>query len=234
MDQITTFTIFRLSGWTNKLFALKSMARFVPACKGVDGLEFIKLMGSGGGDGFSVLPNLEQYTLLCVWKNERSAESFFKDSPFYQEYLDHTNAHQTIFLRTTMAHGLWGGQKPFASDPSVYHEDKVVAVLTRATIRWKDMIRFWRDVPPVSKSLQDNAHSPIFAAGVGELPFRYQATFSIWENSTLMKEFAYKTKFHSDMVYKTRKVGWYSEELFARFLPYKSEGDRLVRIPMEM
>ncbi|MEY3420243.1 MAG: hypothetical protein RIR48_523, partial [Bacteroidota bacterium] len=30
MDQITTFTLFRLSGWTNKIFALKSMAGFVP------------------------------------------------------------------------------------------------------------------------------------------------------------------------------------------------------------
>jgi hypothetical protein len=234
MNQITTFTIFRLSGWKNKLFALKSMARFVPACNGVEGLEFVKLMGSGGGDGFSVLPNLEQYTLMCVWKNEKSAQSFFSDSEVYHEYLDHTTAHQTIFLRTTMVHGLWGGQNPFASDASVHEEDKIVAVLTRATIKWKDMIRFWRDVPPVSKSLHDSAQPPLFAAGVGELPFRYQATFSIWENSTLMKEFAYKTKYHGDMVSKTRKVGWYSEELFARFLPYKSEGDVLVSIPFEM
>jgi hypothetical protein len=232
MDQITTFTIFRLSGWTNKIFALKSMARFVPACKDVKGLEFIKLMGSGGGDGFSVMPNLEQYALICVWENEESAHSFFRHSVVFQEYLDHTTAHQTIYMKTTMVHGLWGGQVPFAPNPAIYQEDKLVAVLTRATIRWKDMIRFWRDVPPVSKSLRDSSLSPLFAAGVGELPFRYQATFSIWENATLMKAFAYKTKFHADMVNKTRKVGWYSEELFARFLPYKSEGDPLIRFPI--
>jgi hypothetical protein len=231
MAQITTFTIFRLSGWKNKIFALKSMARFVPACKNVQGLEFIKLMGSGGKDGFSVMPNLEQYAMMCVWKDEASALRFFNYSTVYQEYIDHTIAHQTIYLKTTMVHGLWGGQNPFAPDPSLYHEDKVVAVLTRATIRWRDMIRFWRDVPPVSKSIQDSNPPPLFAAGVGELPFRYQATFSIWENSTLMKTFAYKTKFHADMVSKTRKVGWYSEELFARFTPYKSEGDMLIRIP---
>lgn len=228
MDQITTFTLFRLSGWTNKIFALKSMAGFVPFCKDVEGLEFIKLMGSGSGAGFSVIPNLEQYALICVWKSEEDAHRFFKYSEVYHEYLNHTTAHQTIFLKATMVHGLWGGQNPFITDPALYHEDKVVAVLTRATIRWKDMIRFWRDVPPVSKSLQDSSHPPLFAAGVGELPFRYQATFSIWENSTLMKAFAYKTKFHADMVSKTRKVGWYSEELFARFMPYKSEGDILI------
>jgi hypothetical protein len=228
MDQITTFTILRLSGWENKIFALKSMARFVPACKDSDGLEFVKLMGSGSGDGFSVWPDLGQYTLMCVWKDEACAEHFFRHSSVYNEYLDHTSKHQTIYMKTTMVHGLWGGLTPFTADPSLYQEDQMVAVLTRATIRWKDMIRFWKDVPPVSKSLQ--GHTPLFAAGVGELPFRYQATFSIWENGALMKAFAYKTKFHADMVSKTRKVGWYSEELFARFLPYKTEGDRLVDI----
>jgi hypothetical protein len=232
MDQITTFTILRLSGWKNKMFALQSMARFVPACKGVKGLEFIKLMGSGSGDGFSVWPDLGQYALMCVWKDESSAVDFFSQSPIFSEYLTHTDKHQTIYLRTTMVHGLWGGMTPFTADPSLYKEDQMVAVLTRATIRWKDMIRFWRDVPPVSKSLNDVSRPPLFAAGVGELPFRYQATFSIWENATLMKAFAYKTKFHADMVSKTRKVGWYSEELFARFLPYKSEGDPLIKFPI--
>jgi hypothetical protein len=220
MGQITTLTIFKFSGWANKFFALKSMARFVPACKGTEGLEFIKLMGSGGGDGFSVWPDLGQYTLMCVWKDESSANKFFSQSPIFKEYLVHTYKHQTIYMKTTMVHGLWGGLTPFTADPSLYKEDQMVAVLTRATIRWKDMIRFWRDVPPVSKSLQ----------GVGELPFRYQATFSVWENGTQMKAFAYKTNFHADMVSKTRKVGWYSEELFARFLPYRTEGDRLVDV----
>ncbi len=227
MDQVTTFTLFRFSGWKNKFFALKNMAQFVPACKEVKGLKFIKLMGSGRGDGFSVLPDLRQYVLMCVWQNEDDAEHFFKNSAIFKDYVAHTAAFQTLYMKTTMVHGLWGGINPFSAEGSLFVEDNMVAVLTRATIRWKDMVRFWKDVPAVSDSLSQGPR-PIFAAGVGELPFRYQATFSIWKNSHEMKAFAYKTKAHAEMVTKTRKVGWYSEELFARFVIYRTVGEKLV------
>jgi len=229
MDQVTTLTIFTLSGWKNKLFALKSMSNFVMLCAQVNGLEFMKLMGSGSKDGFSVLPNFSRYVLLCVWKNEEEAKNYFVSSSVFKEYTSHTSAHQTIYMKATMAHGLWGGKSPFISDPALHDDANKVAVITRATIRWKDMIRFWRDVPAVSRSLLDG-HQPIFAAGVGELPFRYQATFSIWGESGAMRAFAYKNKPHLDMIAKTRKVGWYSEELFARFYPYRSEGSEIIKI----
>ena len=229
MEQVTTITIFTLSGWQNKIFALKSMSNFVILCAKVKGLEFMKLMGSGSKDGFSVMPDLSRYILLCVWKSEDEADDYFARSPIFQAYILHTSAQQTIYMKATMAHGLWGGKNPFMSNPTWHDDTNKVAVITRATIKWKDMIRFWRDVPAVSRSLQ-NGHQPIFAAGVGELPFRYQATFSIWEESSAMRAFAYQNKAHMDMVTKTRKVGWYSEELFARFYPYRSEGSEIIKI----
>jgi len=230
MDQVSTFTIFTLSGWQNKIFALKSMSNFVTLCSKVKGLEFMKLMGSGSKDGFSVMPDLTKYILLCVWENEDEANDYFAHSPIFHNYILHTSAHQTIYMKATMAHGLWGGKNPFVINSTLHDDTKKVAVLTRATIKWKDMIRFWRDVPAVSRSLKNNEIQPIFAVGVGELPFRYQATFSIWEESSAMKKFAYQTKAHMDMVSKTRKVGWYSEELFARFYPYRVVGSELVKI----
>ena len=193
MDQVTTFTIFNLLGWRNITFALKSMSNFVSSCENVKGLVFIKLMGSGSKDGFSVIPNFSKYTLLCVWQSEDDANIFFENSAQFKNYLRHTSSYQTIYMKATMSHGLWGGKNPFVPDPSWNNVDKPVAVLTRATIRWKDMIRFWRDVPAVSQSLKDGP-KPLFAAGVGELPFRYQATFSIWEEHVAMKSFAYKNK----------------------------------------
>jgi hypothetical protein len=229
MEQVTTFSIFNFSGWNNKIFALKSMSNFVSLCSNVKGLEFMKLMGTGSKDGFSVVPNFGRYTLLCVWENEKDAIDYFSHSLFFRDYVLHTTSYQTIYMKATMAHGLWGGTAPFVAYPAWHDETNKVAVITRATIRWKDMFRFWREVPAVSRSLQ-NGHQPIFAAGVGELPFRYQATFSIWEESGAMKNFAYQNKAHLDMVSKTRKVGWYSEELFARFYPYHSEGTELVKI----
>lgn len=39
-----------------------------------------------------------------------------------------------------------------------------------------------------------------------------------------MMQYAYTSQYHKEVVQKTRELGWYKEELFARFVPYKSEG----------
>jgi hypothetical protein len=226
MHQVTTFTVFKIKGLKNKYFAFKSMSSFVAKCRDIGSLEFIKLMGCGSNGGFSLIPDFTQYSLLCVWKSELDADAFFIRSPLYKDYLSHAEVSQTIYMKATMSHGLWGGKNPFQIDNTFHDSKQKVAVLTRATIRWKDMIRFWLDVPSVSRSLKDGP-KPIFAAGIGELPLRYQATFSIWEESEAMKTFAYKNKAHVEMIKKTKKVGWYSEEMFTRFYPYKSIGSEI-------
>jgi hypothetical protein len=39
-----------------------------------------------------------------------------------------------------------------------------------------------------------------------------------------MIDYAYKNKKHLEVVRLTRKLKWYKEELFARFIPYKFLG----------
>jgi hypothetical protein len=39
-----------------------------------------------------------------------------------------------------------------------------------------------------------------------------------------MKAFAYQTYNHKKIIQKTRKERWYSEEMFARFIPLKTFG----------
>jgi hypothetical protein len=54
-----------------------------------------------------------------------------------------------------------------------------------------------------------------------------QATFSVWSSADAMFDYAYSNPKHAEMVKKTRELNWYSEELFARFEPYKVEGSLL-------
>ncbi len=229
-DSVTTISLFNFKGWKQKIFALRSMRNFDYLVKQETTSEFVKLMGSGSGNGFSVWPDFGRFVLLIVWKTEKDATEFFNRSDLFIHYKSKSISSQTIYLRTTMVHGLWDKKTPFTNN-SKHDDDLPVAVLTRATIRWKDMIRFWRDVPSVSHSLTIE-NGPYFAAGIGELPFRYQATFSIWKNSIDMKAYAYKNDNHKKMITKTREVGWYEEELFARFVPYKTEGDDLIHIKL--
>ena len=61
-----------------------------------------------------------------------------------------------------------------------------------------------------------------FYKGIGELPFLAQATFSVWKNLDSVMNFAYKSKDHSDIIKKTRKRNWYSEDMFTRFIIKKN------------
>jgi hypothetical protein len=226
--QITTFTLFSFNGFGNKYHAFKGMVEFPPQLKSTVGLEFFKLMGVGGKRGFGIFPNLGSYALLCIWKNEDAADLFFENEFSKLQYVNKASGFQTVYLYNIAGHGTWGGLNPFRSVELPW-QNKPIAVLTRATIRWKDMIRFWKDVPPVSKSLL-SSHAPVFAAGIGEMPFRYQATFSIWPDAHAMKSFAYQDTAHTTMIAKTNRTGWYSESLFARFIPFKCKGINLMNI----
>jgi heme-degrading monooxygenase HmoA len=221
--QHTIMTICKFDGLQNKFFALKNMGILPYSLQDVDGLQFKKLLGSGSLNGFSIWPDFSRYALLTVWKDCHQSEKFFTSNEVIKAYLSKCVAYQHVHLSPTMAHGMWDGKMPFEIG-TTYSNNETIAVLTRATIRWRDMIRFWKDVPSVSRSLEGNKHC-LFAAGIGEMPFRYQATFSIWNDGEAMKKFAYSQRAHKNMIEKTRKVGWYSEELFARFKVLKTEGD---------
>jgi len=104
-----------------------------------------------------------------------------------------------------------------------FQPDKPIAVITRARIKWKYLWAFWKDVPAASKSLEP-FDARWTGKGIGEWPLIQQATFSIWENQEAMMDFAYRNPEHRKVIQKTRKLGWYSEEMFARFHPVGMEG----------
>jgi hypothetical protein len=222
-QNIVTFTLLRFKGRSNKWWAFAQMGRSRTLFNQVEGLTFNKMVGSGAGNGFSILPNLEVYALLCVWKDESAAHDFFEKNRVYQDFLAKSEERYTVFGETATAHGLWENQSPFT--PTIKLDDsRLVAVLTRATIKIKYLPYFWKFVPRTSRSVYEQT-GRLFSIGIGEVPIIQQATFSLWENPKKMMEYAYKSKFHAEVVQKTRALGWYKEELFARFHPYKTEGN---------
>ena len=214
--QTVTFTLFHFQGVRNRLWAFSQMG-LQPFRVGVaDGLTFAKMLGTGGGNGFSIRPNFGAYAWLAAWDTEGSARDFFSTNPIFQATKSHSSEQFTVFLRPTAAHGTWNGVQPFQPNAD-FDAEKPVAVLTRARIRTRLLHRFWQYVPQTSRSIEDFAERT-FSIGVGELPLIEQATFSLWTSGKAMKDFAYKSPHHAEVVRKTRELGWYSEELFARFM----------------
>lgn len=189
----------------------------------VNGLSFYKLMGTGKGDGFSPWADFSTYALLQVWESEENALAFFAESALMKKYRYHSVEQWTLFMRSIKAHGFWSKKQPFEPTMHLDSEIPYLAIITRATIRKRKLLKFWRYVPTSEKPLKDNA-GLVYTKGIGEVPILQMATFSIWNSAAALNAFAYNSKEHAKAIKLTRELDWYSEELFSRFQPYKSMG----------
>jgi len=229
MRPITTLTLFRFNGATNRAWIFTQMGLMPgwfnrsPLAE-VDGLIFGRLLGSGGGNGFSVAPNFGVYAFLGHWEDEAVADAFMADNEWWAAASDRSAEQLTVRMRPTMTHGEWGGQKPFRPEPDAYDSVRPVAVITRATIRTRKLPDFWRYVPQTSASIEEHPARKL-SIGVGEYPIFMQATFSLWTSGKAMQEFAYRSQHHKEVVRLTRERNWYKEEMFTRFQVISLKGN---------
>ncbi|MEO1032806.1 MAG: hypothetical protein AAFX55_15455 [Bacteroidota bacterium] len=222
MPQTVIISFFKYQGKRRKWKALGRMGRPPLSHTSVSGLTFWKALGSGSGNGFSIWPDFSTYGLLTVFNSEIEAKAFLA-SELMHLYTESCIAHTHVLMHTVKAHGQWSQQEPFVT-AKAYDKSVPLAVITRATIKLKLAYKFWKYVPSVSKSM--NGHTGlIFSKGIGEWPLLMQATFSLWNTGEDMMQYAYQNKKHADMIKKTRALGWYSEELFARFHPFEIQGN---------
>ncbi len=222
MSQITTSTFFKVETSANKWWAFKQMQLGLIQLKNVSGLSFYKILGSGAKNGFSAIPNFGTYVLLCVWESENQAETFFAENNFFKEYQERSSENMTVYMHSAEVHGTWDERQPFQKNAELAM-DMPIIVLTRARIRFRKLLSFWSRVGSVSQSLE-NYEGLVLSIGVGEWPLIQQATLSIWKTQKEMMDYAYKNPKHREVVALTRKLNWYKEEMFARFIPYKFLG----------
>ncbi len=217
--QSVTISFFKYQGVGAKWWAMKQMQEAQDSLRQINGLQFCKLLGSGAGDGFSILPDLSTYAFLGVWQTDHHAKQAIQDAPVLQEMKAKAKFHFTIFMQPVASKGSWDGQNPFIVADNKNFTGPV-AVLTRASIARNKLLTFWKNVPQVSRRLKAFEEGIYFSKGIGEFPLLQQATFSLWENREAMVNYAYKSKKHREMIRKTRELGWYKEEMFAEFKPY--------------
>ena len=98
-----------------------------------------------------------------------------------------------------------------------------IVVITRASIKLWRTIPFWRRVPAISKFILTK-DANIFSVGVGEIPWIYQVTFSIWKSEEEMIQFAHKDKHHGEAAKISLDKNWFKEYMFNRFYLVESRG----------
>ena len=207
MAQITTVSIFKYKGFKNKYWALGMMQFAHKYLRDVEGQEFYKLWGSGK-DGFNPLPDWSTYALLQVWKNMQDAEHFFKTSVLIKKHKMHTEELWTLYLKNEKSKGEWSGGNPFRRSETLDGANPYVVAITRATIKTKMLVKFWKYVPKSQKGLSDN-QGLIYTKGFGEIPIRNMATFSVWKDRKSLDSFAYQKKPHVGAIRETRRLDWF-------------------------
>ena len=208
--QVVELRVWRVDRVASAL--LRMAAGRVPL-RGVPGLEFAKLLGTGSGETFTVRDaDLHHWALLTVWSDLEQAERF-ADGPVVASWERVARESLRVRMSPLAARGTWSGSTPFR--PTGLRSDGPVAAITRARLRPTRAVRFWRSVPPVSADLRE-APGVRMSLGVGEAPIGLQGTFSLWDSSARLNDFAYGRAPHRAVIARTAEVGWYAEELFAR------------------
>ena len=178
-----------------------------------DGLKFIKLLGTGSKDGFSIIPDFTSYVMISVWENDELRKKFTNKNKSFKEIINKSSKRVEIKIDPYNYVGSWNGINPFINKSS-YKVGKII-VLTRARVRLNKLINFFISTSSAAKSINSKKGAEYYK-GVGELPIIEQATISRWESEQSMKDYAYSDKSHLKIIHKARKNNWYSEELFVR------------------
>ena len=182
----------------------------------------IRLMGCGGGDGFSIVPDFNRYCLMINLTHGEDLDRV-RQTAFYRRVARPSIEQLHFVLEPASGHGTWGGTPPFKYSNS-HSGNRPLAVLTHARVTTARAAAFWRGVPGIRREL---AVSPgcIYHIGFGEQPLRTLATFSIWQDLASMQGFAYRGTSHRQSSRTARAEHWLAESLFARFQIETIEGD---------
>jgi hypothetical protein len=203
-------------------------------------IRFWKLMGCGRNGTFDKTPDWRQWAVLLVKSEELGVRSYVSTTNSQLPTLDFLSSWWKFFgcekwellLQPIEGHGTWDGQACFGDLPKQTDYAGMIGILTRATIRVSKLSSFWKNVDGVASQMA-GADGFITSLGIGEVPWIKQATFSIWESREQMKQFAYQMKQHAEVIRKTRKENWYSEDMFVRFRILSSQGTLNGKDPLE-
>lgn len=202
--------------------ALGHMARDRSAVRRIPGATFAKLLGTGSGRTFTPRDaDPGRWGVLVCWRDS-DGPARYESSRQHAAWLRAADEHARILLRPLASRGTWAGREPFG-DPIARRWDGPVAAVTRARIEPRHWRTFWSAVPPVSGDLRE-AEGLRLAVGIGEAPVGLQGTFSLWASNAALTQFAHRRSPHVEVMRRTHDVGWYAEELFARFAVVDATG----------
>lgn len=190
------------------------------AFRGVPGLRFAKVMGSGEGGGFGLKPSGTHRGLFLGFDDETQARDFIGHGAALAPWRAHARECFVALLRASSSKGSWSGAALAVTAGA--DTEGPIAAITRASIRPRHARAFWRLSPPAETALA-GAEGCLLAAGLGEAPWLRQCTFSLWRNTAAMDAYA-RSGAHQQAIRAAYGGGYFSESMFVRFVPLLLQG----------
>jgi len=202
-------------------WALGRLVRGAAPLRGVPGLRFARVLGSGRQGGFGIRPGLDCQGVFALFDGLQDAQRFAHESAVAAAYCERAEESFSAVLQAISVKGSWAGQgmsvggtPPLPGVP--------VAALTRAAIRPRHLLRFWKHSPPAEAELAQ-APGCQLAVGLGEAPLLRQATFSLWDSAAAMDSYA-RHGAHQRAIHAAWGGHYFSEWMFVRFVPLALRG----------
>ena len=229
-SQICTMTFFRYDSRVHKRWAFSQIVKAREPLSKISGLQFYKLFGLGGGHGYSLQSKFDKYGFLGVWNSKADAQNYF-ESELFDGFNSRSVESYTIYMKPISSRGTWSGFNDWRPLNNKTENNDLICVLTRATLKPRYIFRFFRQIAKVVRDHKDRK-GLILTQGFSEMPLIEQATFSVWENEDLMKDFAYHSA-HHEVIKMTRKYDGFREEMYTRMQPYNTTGTWNGRDPLK-
>ncbi len=217
MATVATFHVLR---WKSAAGAVQALALDRVRYRNVDGLEFLRVLGTGRAS--STGPGYEsgRTALFAVFNDESCADTFIERVGRRSGLREAWH----VKLRGAGGHGAWRGREiPREMNGAAAAPRAPIAMITRADVRLKSWRAFSRDARVVDQELHQS-DGLLAVVGIGEAPILRLGTFSLWRDEEALTSFARRQPQHTRVIARTRREGWYGEEMFARFAPYGSTG----------
>ena len=203
----------RVWGWTRIVRGPSPWLAF-------DGVRFAKVLGSGYEGGFGLKPSSSRQGLFLVFHTALAAADFLTNCTLLQGYRERARELCIVQMRTWSCRGSWDGMALDVT--TIAPTQGPIAALTRASIQVRKASAFWQHAPP-SQSAIESVQGVQLAVGLGEAPFLRQATFTVWDSVAAMDAYA-RSGPHLEAIKAAAQNQYFSESMFARFVPISIEG----------
>ncbi|HJP78710.1 MAG TPA: hypothetical protein VJ914_30825 [Pseudonocardiaceae bacterium] len=177
-------------------------------------------------DSFLPAPDLRRVGLIAFWDNEDALENFLAGHPLAGILAPGWH----VRLAPIRASGAWPGlPTDLPRGHSPVPDNGPAAVLTLGRVRFGQLGRFLKASARAEGRLRD-ADGLVWATGLSRPPV--VSTFSLWESSAALSDYAYRDGAHADALRADRAKPFHHRSAFVRFRPYFSAGQLDGRNPL--